>query len=260
MRSQPMVNGRNRRDPSRRGTQGSSAHLKACGSRLYGDESPSSEGLASKLLCLSLPLLFRSWPRELLSTLQPSRSPACRRLAPSRLAATAVGDGAVAIPFSRPTHLHPRGASLVEVQEDARSKKRPARPGVAPHSSEPGPCGKWRVCRRAVRRNAEDAPAIEKRIVAADDDSDELESELETDEVAREETAEPFGEEVELDTALEGHIDDPVRMYLMQMGEIPLLSRAEEIAVGQGNRAHADAFPPQHVGQRLFAARRRARS
>ena len=28
----------------------------------------------------------------------------------------------------------------------------------------------------------------------------------------------------------ESHIDDPIRMYLMQMGEIPMLSRADEIS------------------------------
>ncbi|HEY3392609.1 MAG TPA: sigma-70 family RNA polymerase sigma factor [Lacipirellulaceae bacterium] len=42
-------------------------------------------------------------------------------------------------------------------------------------------------------------------------------------------------EDVELenlpeDGSAESHIDDPIRMYLMQMGEIPMLSRADEIA------------------------------
>jgi RNA polymerase primary sigma factor len=35
-------------------------------------------------------------------------------------------------------------------------------------------------------------------------------------------------------SAVTDQIDDPVRMYLMQMGEIPLLSRAEEIAAAKG--------------------------
>jgi RNA polymerase primary sigma factor len=39
--------------------------------------------------------------------------------------------------------------------------------------------------------------------------------------------AEEVDEECELET--DDAIDDPVRMYLMQMGEIPLLSRAQEI-------------------------------
>ena len=47
--------------------------------------------------------------------------------------------------------------------------------------------------------------------------------------------AEPLEEEGIPDSpALTSQIDDPVRMYLMQMGEIPLLSRAEEIAAAKG--------------------------
>ncbi|MEX2141625.1 MAG: sigma-70 family RNA polymerase sigma factor [Pirellulales bacterium] len=43
--------------------------------------------------------------------------------------------------------------------------------------------------------------------------------------------AEPLDEEgVPESAGMTSQIDDPVRMYLMQMGEIPLLSRAEEIA------------------------------
>jgi len=34
-------------------------------------------------------------------------------------------------------------------------------------------------------------------------------------------------------TGLDSHIDDPVRMYLMQMGEIPLLTRPEELAAAK---------------------------
>src|SRR5690606_22876141 len=37
----------------------------------------------------------------------------------------------------------------------------------------------------------------------------------------------------EVGGSLDGQIDDPVRMYLMQMGEIPLLSRDEEIAAAK---------------------------
>ena len=37
---------------------------------------------------------------------------------------------------------------------------------------------------------------------------------------------------------------DPIRMYLSQMAEIPLLARAEEIALGQEDRGHAEAVPP----------------
>ncbi len=86
----------------------------------------------------------------------------------------------------------------------------------------------------------EDSTATEKRIVRveefeteedlhpADNHADDLhDADLDTDELP---AAEAVDEEPDLDSGLEGHIDDPVRMYLMQMGEIPLLSRAEEIA------------------------------
>jgi RNA polymerase primary sigma factor len=47
--------------------------------------------------------------------------------------------------------------------------------------------------------------------------------------------AESSDDEGPLDAiGLTSQIDDPVRMYLMQMGEIPLLSRAEEIAAAKG--------------------------
>ena len=54
--------------------------------------------------------------------------------------------------------------------------------------------------------------------------------------------------------ALESHIDDPIRMYLMQMGEIPMLTRELEITLGQSHRKDADPFPPHAAGQRLRAA------
>ena len=44
-------------------------------------------------------------------------------------------------------------------------------------------------------------------------------------------------------------------MYLMQMGEIPLLNRDEEVAAAKQIEAHAPPLPPQHAGQRLRAAR-----
>ena len=50
------------------------------------------------------------------------------------------------------------------------------------------------------------------------------------------------------------HIDDPVRMYLTQMGEIPLLDREQEIAAGQEDRGHPPPVPPQGAGVRLRPA------
>lgn len=60
---------------------------------------------------------------------------------------------------------------------------------------------------------------------AADSWEDDPAVEADTDEVADEVDTEEGEYEVEGPSA----IDDPVRMYLMQMGEIPLLSRAQEI-------------------------------
>ena len=38
--------------------------------------------------------------------------------------------------------------------------------------------------------------------------------------------------------------DDPIRMYLMQMGEIPLLSREEELAYAKEIEATPESFSP----------------
>ena len=57
-----------------------------------------------------------------------------------------------------------------------------------------------------------------------DDADDEFHHELE----AQGEALEAVVSEDEVDS-----IDDPVRMYLMQMGQIPLLNRAEEISSAQ---------------------------
>jgi RNA polymerase primary sigma factor len=59
-----------------------------------------------------------------------------------------------------------------------------------------------------------------------DEPADELEGVDELDEVLDDN---PPGE----DTGGDDRIDDPVRMYLMQMGEIPLLNRQEEVAVAR---------------------------
>ena len=80
--------------------------------------------------------------------------------------------------------------------------------------------------------------------------------EPEFDELAAAEI-ESSAEELAGEGGSENQIDDPVRMYLMQMGEIPLLNRGRGNRFGQANRIHPPPLPPQHVGQRLFAARRR---
>ncbi|MEO1496159.1 MAG: sigma-70 family RNA polymerase sigma factor [Planctomycetota bacterium] len=44
------------------------------------------------------------------------------------------------------------------------------------------------------------------------------------------------------DDPTESHVDDPVRMYLMQMGEIPMLNREEEVASAKAIEATRDRF------------------
>ena len=74
-------------------------------------------------------------------------------------------------------------------------------------------------------------PEIDDEMVALDDGellADEaLEGDLSDEEFE-------LAEDLELaSTGSDDHIDDPVRIYLMQMGEIPMLSRKEEIAAAK---------------------------
>ena len=81
------------------------------------------------------------------------------------------------------------------------------------------------------------AVVVEAEHEEVDQQGEEVETEETLDDEAEETTDElPVGEEPEsIDafavdpSSLGDRIDDPVRIYLMQMGEIPLLSRAEEI-------------------------------
>ena len=65
-----------------------------------------------------------------------------------------------------------------------------------------------------------------------DDFDDDEQEETKTATPARAQDEEE-SEETSLDAADHDAIDDPVRMYLMQMGEIPLLNRASEISAAQ---------------------------
>ncbi len=66
---------------------------------------------------------------------------------------------------------------------------------------------------------------------------------------ARRKAAEEEEEEIDLEKAIEEagsrRIDDPVRMYLTQMGEIPLLTRAQEIALAKKIELTRMAFRKQ---------------
>ncbi len=60
-------------------------------------------------------------------------------------------------------------------------------------------------------------------------DADPVEHEEEQEELGEVDSADEF-EELPEEGSSESHIDDPIRMYLMQMGEIPMLSRPDEIS------------------------------
>ncbi len=109
--------------------------------------------------------------------------------------------------------------STVHTQSSRRSRPKPGRAAAA---------GSSKLERAAV---SDEPRPVELRIGAVEEfeTDDDLGADTENEELVAEQTSEPFGEEVDLDAAVEGHIDDPIRMYLMQMGEIPLLSRGEEI-------------------------------
>ena len=89
----------------------------------------------------------------------------------------------------------------------------------------------------------------ESRLVASGDSDDEPDDSV--DEPAEDDDAELTPEDLD---EISRRIDDPVRMYLTQMGEIPLLTRDQEIAPGQEDRDHPQAVPPQGARVRLCAA------
>lgn len=64
-----------------------------------------------------------------------------------------------------------------------------------------------------------------------DDDSDSIEDDIDPDSGADIDAEADIDADAIVDEggSSESHIDDPIRMYLMQMGEIPMLSRADEV-------------------------------
>ena len=170
---------------------------------------------------------------------------------------------AAANPFDEHPELTPRSEPLAK-----NVRKRPSRKNASPgsktparaaHASgspakpkSPAPAGAGQLEFEEGRAETE-APEVADPIDAFEDDEAEAES---IDAAAEESLADEEIEETAGGSSV--CIDDPVRMYLMQMGEIPLLSRAEELTAAQRDRAQTRTpFPPSYAGQRFRAARGR---
>jgi RNA polymerase primary sigma factor len=102
---------------------------------------------------------------------------------------------------------------------------------------------KKRVGRKLMKRRTQAADFADRYAEEIDEPGDPSEQGSDFDEFERE----PFRGESELDDTLEdeygdtqlvmetdARIDDPVRIYLMQMGEIPLLDREQEVRSAKG--------------------------
>ncbi len=108
----------------------------------------------------------------------------------------------------------PADAEELALRKTSQTNGSTRRPANRPAAPKAAPSGK-----------AEDLLFDEDVVVAGDEDGETAEAE----EVVRDEveTADEYGDD------FGERIDDPVRIYLMQMGEIPLLNRAEEVAAAK---------------------------
>ncbi|MCE9593544.1 MAG: RNA polymerase sigma factor RpoD [Planctomycetes bacterium] len=91
----------------------------------------------------------------------------------------------------------------------------------------------------------DDSEAAESEAAVADEDAEDLPV-AETDNVAEEEDEAP--EPVFTRGVLPEKIDDPVRMYLTQMGEIPLLTREQEIYLAKTIEITRKRFRKKAIG------------
>ncbi|HEV3137162.1 MAG TPA: sigma-70 factor domain-containing protein, partial [Pirellulales bacterium] len=126
------------------------------------------------------------------------------------------------------------------------TRKNSARPSSTPcQRSSTQPASGARKAKKVVLASGDETEKIKKPGPIAPDLEVEIDpiddklSAFEDDDVDAE-ALDPTADEPELEAEIEDLpggssicIDDPVRMYLMQMGEIPLLTRAEELSSAQ---------------------------
>ena len=77
--------------------------------------------------------------------------------------------------------------------------------------------------------NGHSQPSQEEEVVLEQSEEEDDAVDARASERSDERDADESSEQEELDFSDDNNTDDPVRMYLMQMGEIPLLTRAQEI-------------------------------
>ncbi len=128
-------------------------------------------------------------------------------------------------------------------------------------SSPNGVNGSHSSAKNKKKKNASNASNDDLHFVANGSHGDEhvVEAVFEVDEHAPDPDVEQDDEfefeQLPEEGSAESHIDDPIRMYLMQMGEIPMLSRDDEMSSARADRRNARTVPPLAAGQRLCAAR-----
>ncbi|MEM7682294.1 MAG: RNA polymerase sigma factor RpoD [Planctomycetota bacterium] len=127
--------------------------------------------------------------------------------------------GLMAVSQARPRPLPAEEARGIIASEKSRQTLTSAAP------VDTGPPGSTAAVDAADAPPSDDPPAEEQE--SSDSDSEEEASDTLTAEQAREELAKALSE------SSHKRIDDPVRMYLTQMGEISLLTRDEEIRLAK---------------------------
>lgn len=150
----------------------------------------------------------------------------------------------VVAPHVLPTHSHqlepnPDPSDLDEKGRTLRKtmpKSIAARKRVTSHTTTKKPAR-----RKPAGRRREAAPFVDSLIESLDEPTvvvepepviDEFDDELRVERELNGESEDEYGDD-QFESDSEARIDDPVRIYLMQMGEIPLLSRNEEVSAAK---------------------------